>query len=72
MSVRLDLMASTKPLITVVMDDEQLRRLDDWRFAKHFSSRGAAIRWMVEYCLKVDATPADEEVRPPRRNKVER
>lgn len=60
MSARLDIMASTKPLITVVMDDEQLKRLDDFRFAFRFPSRGAAIRYLIDAGIAAEtSTPAN-------------
>lgn len=72
MSARLDIMASTKPLITVVMDDEQLKRLDDFRFAHRFPSRGAAIRHLIDVGIAAEtSTPAEqaEPEKPARRSK---
>ncbi len=61
------IMASTNPLITFLMDDEQLKRLDDFRFAHRFSSRGEAIRWLIEAGYK--APPPQQQERPARRKK---
>lgn len=58
MSGRLDrIMASTKPLITFLIDDELLKRLDDFRFGYRLSSRGAAIRFLLEAALDQDPIP---------------
>lgn len=58
MSDRLDrIMASTKPLITLLMDDKLLKRLDDFRFTHRFASRGAAIRFLIEAGLAARTTP---------------
>jgi len=70
MSVRLGIMASTKPLITFVMDDEELKRLDDFRFAFRFPSRGAAIRYLINAGLEAETStppvPQARKTRPPK------
>lgn len=65
MSARLDVMASTKPLITVVMDDELVSRIDDFRYAFRYPSRGAAIRFLIEAGLDAEGTVAPPDLRNP-------
>lgn len=48
-------MASQKPMLTFVIDDALLRRIDDYRFEHRFESRAAAIKWLMEWAL--DQTP---------------
>jgi len=45
-------MASNKPFLSFVIDEELLERLDDFRFSNHFSSRAAAIKWLLDWSLK--------------------
>ncbi len=58
MSDILRLMASTKPLITMVMDPELLERIDDFRYGMRMPTRAAAIRWLLVSAL--DQNPLAE------------
>lgn len=49
-------MASTKPLINFVIDEELLQRIDDYRFEKRFTSRAAAIKHLLELALEQEKT----------------
>jgi len=45
-------MASNKPFLNFVIDEELLERLDNFRFDNHFSSRAAAIKWLLDWSLR--------------------
>jgi len=49
-------MPSEKPFLSFVIDDAQLKRLDDFRFKHRFASRAAAIKWLLDWAL--DQKPA--------------
>jgi Arc/MetJ-type ribon-helix-helix transcriptional regulator len=57
MLVRLEDMANTKPLIHLVMDQELVDRIDDFRFANRFPSRNAAIKYMLLAFLDQPTAP---------------
>lgn len=44
-------MPSKKPLLTLVMDPDLIKRLDDFRYERRFPSRAAAIKWLLEWAL---------------------
>lgn len=44
-------MPSTKPLINLVMEPELIERIDDFRFARRFPSRAAAMKWLLTWAL---------------------
>ena len=46
----------TSPLLTFVIDQELLERLDDFRFEHRFQSRAQAIRRLLEWALDNGAT----------------
>lgn len=46
--------------LQLMLDDEELRVIDDWRFENRMPSRAAAIRELLRRGLKVDA-----EMNPP-------
>lgn len=54
---------STKPVINLVMDQELIDRVDDFRFAHRFPSRAAAIKWLLEWGLDQRPAPRDERTR---------
>lgn len=54
-SVRLDEMATDKPLVHLTMEPELIRRIDDFRYANRFPSRAAAIKFLIEEALKAQA-----------------
>ena len=45
-------MASTKPLVHLVLDQEIIDRIDDFRFTKRFPSRSAAMKWLLTWALE--------------------
>ena len=45
-------MPSDKPLINFVVDPELLERIDEFRFANRFSSRAAAIKYLISSGLE--------------------
>ncbi|MFA5265982.1 MAG: hypothetical protein WC378_19345 [Opitutaceae bacterium] len=50
-------MPSKKPLIALVMDEELIEAIDDFRFAHRFESRAAAIKWLLAWALKQRPEP---------------
>jgi len=45
-------MTTEKPKIILVMDDDLIRRIDDFRFDNRAPSRSEAIRQLIELGLK--------------------
>jgi hypothetical protein len=43
-----------KPRLLLTMDENLLKKIDDYRFEKRFSSRNAAIKALIEIGLKQD------------------
>lgn len=59
-SVRLDEMASKKPLVHLAMDPERIQRIDDFRYAHRFPTRSAAIMYLIDAGLDAEmSSPAD-------------
>jgi len=50
-------MPSNKPKILFVMEDDLLKRIDDFRFDNRISSRSTAVRQLIEAGLKVSKKP---------------
>jgi metal-responsive CopG/Arc/MetJ family transcriptional regulator len=50
-------MASDKPFLSFVVEQELLERLDDFRFKQRFESRAAAIKWLLDYALNQKPVP---------------
>lgn len=50
-------MPSKKPTIIFVMDPEELADVDDYRFQHRFSSRAAAIKWLLRWAVKQNPDP---------------
>jgi len=48
-------MPSTKPLLHIVMAQELIDRIDDFRFAHRYPSRAAAIKALIEAGLQAYA-----------------
>ncbi len=53
-------MGSEKPFLHFVLDEALLKRLDDYRFTHRFTSRAAAIKWLLEWSLKQNPKPERE------------
>lgn len=45
-------MPSSKPKILLIVDDELLKRIDDFRFENRISARAEAIRRLIDEALK--------------------
>ena len=54
-------MPSKKPLINFVVDEQLLKRLDDFRFRWRFPSRAGAIKWLLEWALNQKPKPQATE-----------
>ena len=52
-------MPSKKPLLSFVIDEELLKRIDDFRFANRFPTRSGAITWLLEWALSKNPTVED-------------
>jgi metal-responsive CopG/Arc/MetJ family transcriptional regulator len=48
---------SSKPFVHLVLDDELLQRIDDFRFGFRLPSRSAAIRWLIVAALDQNPIP---------------
>lgn len=53
-------MPTEKPIINFVVDDELLKRIDDFRFANRINSRSEAIRRLIDEGLKA-ADPSTQK-----------
>lgn len=40
-------MVTSKPMTTIIFDDEMFRRIDDFRFNNRFSSRSQAVLFLI-------------------------
>ena len=47
-------MPSNKPMLHIVMDDELLARIDDYRYVNRIPSRSEAVRQLIERSLTED------------------
>ncbi|OPY12777.1 MAG: hypothetical protein A4E66_01036 [Syntrophus sp. PtaB.Bin001] len=54
-------MPTEKPKIILVVTDDMLKRIDDFRFENRISSRSKAIRLLIEGGLKLNSDPEKEE-----------
>lgn len=57
-------MPTSKPTIIIVMEDDLLTRIDDFRFGNRINSRSEAIRRLIEEGLKASNPPKPK----PRKN----
>ena len=55
-------MPSKKPFLSFVIETDLLKAIDDFRFEHRFSSRAAAVKWLVAWALKQRPVPAPEDV----------
>ena len=60
-AVILGRMGTEKPFLHFNVDEDLLKKLDDFRFKHRFESRAAAIRWLVEAALKAKLTPKEAD-----------
>jgi len=45
-------LASKKPFLSFVIDEKLLTEIDNFWHQRQFSSRAAAIKWLIEWALK--------------------
>jgi metal-responsive CopG/Arc/MetJ family transcriptional regulator len=45
-------LTTEKPRLLLTLDEDLLKKIDDYRFEKRFSSRNAAIKALIESGLK--------------------
>jgi metal-responsive CopG/Arc/MetJ family transcriptional regulator len=48
---------SDKPFLNFVIDQQLLKRVDDFRYKHRFPTRAAAIKWLLDYALSQKPTP---------------
>lgn len=53
--------AEKKRTVIFLMDEDDVERLDDWRFANRFASRAAAIKWLLDWALTHNPDPKATE-----------
>ena len=46
-----DYMASQKPFLSFVIEEELLKTIDDFQFENRFKTRAAAIKWLLRWAL---------------------
>jgi hypothetical protein len=49
---------SKKPFVTLIIDEDLLKRIEDYRFKHRFQSRAAAMKWLLSWAL-------DQKPKPP-------
>ncbi len=49
---------SKKPYLTLVIEEDLLKRIEDFRFKNRFQSRAAAMKWLMGWAL-------DQKPKPP-------
>ncbi|WP_139198478.1 ribbon-helix-helix protein, CopG family [Syntrophus gentianae] len=54
-------MSTDKPKIIFVIEEDLLKRVDDYRFENRINSRSEAIRRLIEEGLKTDKTERKKE-----------
>lgn len=50
-------MGSDKPFLHFVVEEDLLKRVDDWRFKHRFPTRASAIKWLLDWALKQKPAP---------------
>jgi hypothetical protein len=46
-----------KPLISLVIEEDLLKRIEDFRFKNRFQSRAAAMKWLMTWALDQKPKP---------------
>ena len=41
-------MSTSKPMTTIIFDDDTFRRIEDFRFSRRFSSRSQAVLYLIK------------------------
>ena len=52
-----------KQMLTFVIDNDLLNRIDDFRYENRFPTRAGAIRWLLEWALKKAPSPGKKRRR---------
>jgi hypothetical protein len=55
---------SKKPYLTLVIEEDLLKRIEDFRFKNRFQSRAAAMKWLMSWAL-------DQKPKPPAQSAVD-
>lgn len=50
-------MPSKLPMLHLVVEEDLRERLDDFRFKHRFTSRSAAMKWLLNWALTQDPKP---------------
>ena len=50
-------MASKKPFLSFIIDEELLKEIDDFWHDYHFQSRAATIKWLLSWALQQKPNP---------------
>lgn len=50
-----------KPLVNILMSPEELKELDEWRFANQFPARSEAMRWLMKTAMRTVPKISPEE-----------
>ena len=53
-------MPSEKPFLSFIISEELLKEIDNFRFANHFQSRAAAVKWLLEWGLENNPKPDEQ------------
>lgn len=54
-------MGTEKPVINFVIEEDFLKRVDDFRYRHRFPTRAAAIKWLLDAALKAKLAPEKGE-----------
>ncbi len=52
-------MTQRKNRVPIMLSDEELKRIDDWRFARRIGSRSDAVRQLIEAALFCAVPPTN-------------
>ncbi len=52
---------SKKPYLTLVIEEELLKRIEDFRFKNRFQSRAAAMKWLMTWALDQKPKPHESK-----------
>jgi metal-responsive CopG/Arc/MetJ family transcriptional regulator len=56
---------TAKPILHVVIPEELLAKLDDFRFSNRISTRAEAVRWLIAWALPRAPAPSKEKEEDP-------
>jgi len=52
---------TTKPIVNFSIDPADLKRIENFRHRHQFPTRAAAIKWLLDWALKQNPSPATEQ-----------